>query len=71
YNHLNGTITEHSKHIFGAIIFYERNSLIEKMFLLMLWVALLILVVLLYFRQTYSKFTVDGVAHFKPVPLLG
>ncbi|XP_039753921.1 uncharacterized protein LOC120629162 [Pararge aegeria] len=43
----------------------------KLLFLLMLWVALLILVVLLYFRQTYSKFTVDGVAHFKPVPLLG
>ncbi|XP_052740446.1 cytochrome P450 9e2 [Bicyclus anynana] len=41
------------------------------MFLLLTWVVVLILVVVLYFRQNYSRFSDYGVKHFRPLPFFG
>ncbi|KAM3966423.1 cytochrome P450 9e2-like [Aphomia sociella] len=37
----------------------------------LIWSAVLITALVLYFRQTYSRFSKYGVKHFKPIPILG
>ncbi|XP_034830601.1 cytochrome P450 9e2-like [Maniola hyperantus] len=39
--------------------------------ILLIWVVVFIAVVLLYFRQIYSRFSEYGVKHFKPIPFFG
>ncbi|KAH9628879.1 hypothetical protein HF086_001114, partial [Spodoptera exigua] len=41
------------------------------MIILLVWVAVLIAAVVLYFRQLYSSLSRHGVKHFKPVPIFG
>nr|ULR85444.1 cytochrome P450 [Spodoptera frugiperda] len=41
------------------------------MLILLIWVAVLVAAVVLYFRQLYSSFSRRGVKHVKPVPIFG
>ncbi|CAD0254265.1 unnamed protein product [Spodoptera exigua] len=41
------------------------------MILPLIWLAVLVAVLALYFRRVYSSFNREGIKHFKPVPLLG
>ncbi|KAJ8728452.1 hypothetical protein PYW08_016837 [Mythimna loreyi] len=41
------------------------------MILLLVWVAVLVAVLVLYFRQIYSRFSRYGVKHFTPIPFFG
>ncbi|CAH2269487.1 jg27298 [Pararge aegeria aegeria] len=49
----------------------QENYNIDKMILLMIWAVVLVVVIMLYFRQTYSRFSDNGVKHFKPIPFMG
>ncbi|KAJ8729799.1 hypothetical protein PYW07_016837 [Mythimna separata] len=50
----------------------SRFALCEiKTMIFFVWVAVLLAVLYIYYKQTYSKFSRYGVKHFTPVPFLG
>lgn len=47
------------------------KCLFQEMIVLLVWSAVLISVLVIYFRQIYSRFSKYGVRYETPLPLLG